>query len=251
LRHSIRIDGKRIAFVSDHTGFEEIWTTDSNGQDVRQVTSFGGPGAGSPRWSPDGTSIAFDSTVGGRAGIYVVAASGGAARRITSTEASGVRPSWARDGNWIYFGSDQSGDWQIWKTKPSGGRAIQVTRNGGREAFEAPGGEFVYYTKTPPSQGIWRVPVVGGTEVAELKVSGGGTQGKWALGGRGIYYLNQSDELAFQEFSTMRHSLLPTPGLQFGEGVANMMGAAADDRWILLTVLVRAEVHATLVRNFR
>lgn len=240
-------DGRQIAFASDRTGAEEIWVAEGDGQNARQLTSFGGPSVGSPRWSPDGNWIAFDSTAGGRAAIYVVAASGGPARKITSADVSSVRPSWSRDGRWIYFGSNQGGDWQIWKTRPQGGTPVQVTRKGGREAFEDPNGNFVYYTKTPPENGIWRVPSAGGEEI---KISGSGSQGRWAVGG-GIYYLAAPDQLVFQEFSGNRCLRVPTPGLQIGEGTANMIGVAPDDRWILLTVLVRSEDHLVLVRNFR
>lgn len=241
-------DGRRIAFVSDRTGSEEIWVVDSDGQNARQVTSFEGSGVGSPRWSPDGKWIAFDSTASGNAGIYVVAAKGGLARRITSADVSCVRPSWSHNGKWIYFGSNQSGDWQIWKATPRGGPPVQVARNGGREAFEDPNGEFVYYTKAPPAKGIWRVSSSGGDEV---EISRSGKQGRWAVGGRGIYYLSAPDELVFQEFASKRCIRVPTPGLQIGEGAANMIGAAPDDRWVLLTVLVRSEDSLVLVRNFQ
>ncbi|MGH9609361.1 MAG: TolB family protein, partial [Bryobacteraceae bacterium] len=239
-------DGRRIAFVSDRTGSEEIWVADSDGQNPRQVTSFEGPGVGSPRWSPDGKWIAFDSTASGSSAIYVVAANGGPVRKITSADVSSVRPSWSHSGKWIYFGSNQSGDWQVWKTTLQGGPPVQVTRNGGREAFEDPNGEFVYYTKTPPEKGVWRVPSSGGEEV---EVASAGRQGRWAVGGSGIYYLSALGELVFQEFSSKRCIRVPTSDLQLG--VANMIGAAPDDRSILLTVLVRSEDRLVLVRNFQ
>ena len=241
-------DGRHVAFVSDRTGFEEIWVSDSDGQNARQVTSFGGPSVGSPRWAPDGESIAFDSTAGGQAAIYIVAVSGGAVRKITPAGVSSVRPSWSRDGQWVYFGSNQGDTWQIRKTTPRGGAVIQVTRHGGREAFEGPSGRFVYYTKTPPEKGIWRTPCSGGEEI---RISESGRQGRWAVGGHGIYYLRGPDELVFQEFSSNRGVPVSMPGLQIGEGPPNMIGASPDDRWILLTVQVRSEAHLVLVRNLQ
>ncbi len=239
---------RRVVFISDRTGAEEIWVADAEGRNAKPVTSFGGPGVGSPRWTPDGKWIAFDSTAGGRPAIYTVEAAGGHARKITSPSVSSVRPSWSHDGKWIYFGSNQGGDWQIWKTAPQGGAPIQLTRKGGREGFEDLGGKFVYYTNTPPGKGIWRVPSSGGDEI---KISDSGMQGRRAIGGAGIYYLSAPDQLVFQEFSSKRCIRVPTPGLQLGEGAANLIGAAPDDRSILLTMLVRSEVHLVLVRNFR
>lgn len=241
-------DGKRVVFISDRTGSLEVWVADADGRNARQVTSSGGPGLGSPRWSPDGQWIAFDSTAGDGPGIYVVPSDGGAARRITSAARGCVRPSWSHDGKWIYFGSGQGGVWNIWKTTPQGKGFVQVTRKGGREAFEDSSGQYLYYTKTPPTKGIWRIPTAGGEEE---NVSDAGTQGHWAVGGRGIYDMRGPEELEFQEFSTMRRLPLATPGLRLGVGANNMIAAAPDDRWILLTVLMRSEADLTLVQNFK
>jgi Tol biopolymer transport system component len=115
-----------------------------------------GPQTGSPRWSPDGRWIAFDSTKYGHRDIFVVAAEGGFLRRLTTEPSEDVRPNWSADGRWIYFGSDRGGDWQVWKVPSEGGAAVQVTRHGGREAFESLDGKFVYYTKQGPTAGIWR-----------------------------------------------------------------------------------------------
>jgi Tol biopolymer transport system component len=241
-------DGKRIAFTSNRTGAEEVWVADSEGHNLQQITSFDGPSVGSPRWSPDGRWIAFDSTAGGRVGIYVVASDGGAARRITSLATSSVRPSWSRNGKWIYFGSDESSNWEIWKTTPQGSPPIQMTHAGGREPFEDSRGGFVYYAKSAPTKGIWRLPSGGGDETQITDV---GTQGHWALGGTGIYYMSRPDALEFQDFTTMKRTAITTPGLHLGEGTANLMAASPDDRCILVTVLVRSESHLMLVRNFR
>lgn len=244
-------DGSQIAFISDRTGSQEIWIADADGRNIRRITSFGGPSVGSPRWSPDGNWIAFDSTAAGASAIYVTAASGGPPRRITSPDVTSVRPSWSHDDKWIYFGSNRSGAWQIWKTTPEGAAPVQVTRDGGREAFEAPGGDFLYYTKAPPEPGIWRVPLDAAVASgAEEKVTAAGSQGRWAVGSRGIYYLTAPGDLVFQEFSTRRCVRIQTAGLQIGAGAPNMIAAAPDDRSLLLSVAVRSESQLLLVRNF-
>src|SRR5437879_10075636 len=168
-------DGKKIAFRSTRSGSAEIWVCDSDGSNPIQLTFFGGPQAGSPRWSSDGQRIAFDSPKEGHTEIFVISAEGGAPRRLTIGTSDNVRPSWSKDGRWIYFGSRRSGEWQVWKVPAEGGPAVQVTRNGGREAYESRNGKFVYYSKLGVP-GIWRVPVEGGEEIQVLDR---GIQGHW------------------------------------------------------------------------
>ena len=105
---------------------------------------------GTPRWSPDGQQIAFDSNPRGNSDIYVVKADGGRPCRLTTGNYAEVAPSWSRDGRWIYFASDQTGAWQVWKMPAEGGGAVQVTKQGGFAALESYDGKTLYYAKGPP-----------------------------------------------------------------------------------------------------
>ena len=118
------------------------------GPDAVKLTSMGAPMTGTPRWSPDGQTIAFDSNLEGQFEIYVIPTSGGKPRRLTSHPANDNVPSFSRDGKWIYFSSNRTGEYQIWKIPASGGDAVQVTHNVGYVAFESPDGAYVYYTQT-------------------------------------------------------------------------------------------------------
>ena len=55
-------DGEKIAFESDRSGTHEIWICDRDGTNPIQLTNFGGPHVGWPRWSPDGKQIVFEVT---------------------------------------------------------------------------------------------------------------------------------------------------------------------------------------------
>jgi imidazolonepropionase-like amidohydrolase/Tol biopolymer transport system component len=86
-------DGRRIAFVSwSDEGLGNIHTVRANGGRSTRLTPSPGHYHG-PRFSPDGESIVFAATSGGNltspdwsieTGVLIIAADGGAARRITN-----------------------------------------------------------------------------------------------------------------------------------------------------------------------
>ena len=125
-------DGRRIAFMSERSGTDEIWICDSDGSKTMQLTSFGGAAIYGPSWSPDNQKVALTvAQKGMKEDIYVVSASGGVPRRMTTDPAEDKWPYWSQDGKWIYFSSTRSGREEIWKMPSSGGEAVQITRNSG------------------------------------------------------------------------------------------------------------------------
>jgi Tol biopolymer transport system component len=168
---------------------------DHDGTNPTQLTNFGGPHAGSPRWSPDGKQIVFDVHSSNMGHIYTVSVEGGPPRRVTSETFDEGLPTWSRDGKWIYFCSNRSGDQQLWKVPAEGGQALQVTRRGGFTSFESVDGKFLYYSKGPP--GVWRVPVDGGAETLILDIPRAGGWGAWAVVDDGIYFINTAVKGAY------------------------------------------------------
>jgi Tol biopolymer transport system component len=246
-------DGKKIVFSSNRSGIWEDWVCDREGKNAVQLTHFGGPFAGSPRWSPDSRWVAFDCPKGGNSDIYVISAEGGQPRRVTTEPSSDVRPSWSGDGRWIYFGSNRTGEWEIWKSPAQGGQAVQVTKSkGAREAFESPDGKSVYYVKLNAS-GIWKIPVQGGEETRVIEE---GAMSLWAIAQEGICFFNLAHPagpaLQFYDFATHQVTLLrqfPKEAVIDRWGTA--MSVSHDGQWIIYTQFDRAGSDLMLVEDFR
>ncbi len=103
-------DGRYIAYVRTDADWEKngtvsrIWRIGVDGSDSRRLTA-GPEDENSPRWAPDGRSIAFltKRAKDEATQIYLLPADGGEARVLTSHPTSVSDPQWSADGRWIYF----------------------------------------------------------------------------------------------------------------------------------------------------
>lgn len=104
-------DGKWVAFVVTYqdtvqnNSNSNIYLVSIEGDSVRRLTSSTGAN-NSPRWMPDGQSIAFLSERDGESQVWTTSIAGGDAKKISSvsTGASGLIVS--PDGQWFAFSSD-------------------------------------------------------------------------------------------------------------------------------------------------
>ncbi len=103
-------DGTKVAYVVAKTDAEtkkssaQVWICAIDGADARQVTQ-GGERNSSPRWSPDGQTLAFVSDRVEKAGLFLLPADGGEARELMRTNSNISDPAWSPDGTHIAFTS--------------------------------------------------------------------------------------------------------------------------------------------------
>lgn len=102
----------------DSTGWD-IFTMFANGTGIVNITNSAGDDK-RPKWSPDGTQIAFDSNRTGNQEIFLMNPDGSNLRNITNNSATDLRASWSPDGSQIVFHSNRSGSWDIWLMNADG-----------------------------------------------------------------------------------------------------------------------------------
>ncbi len=103
-------DGKWIAYtvsvpdIKANSFNSDIWIMPLAEGDSFQLTRS--PKSDhSPRWSPDGSHIAFISSRDGVSNIYLMCLKGGEAKKITDSKTNLYSPIWAKDGKHILCGS--------------------------------------------------------------------------------------------------------------------------------------------------
>ena len=93
-------DGTRVAFAAHSgTGYYDIFAVNSDGSDLRQLTTENGNDAS---WSPDGARIVFRSTRLAGPGLYTMDANGDNEMPLT-TDPTDKEPSWSPDMSRIVF----------------------------------------------------------------------------------------------------------------------------------------------------
>jgi Tol biopolymer transport system component len=121
----------KIVFAAASAGTTDysIWVMDADGTDRTQLTNFG-PGTDfSPRWSPDGTKIAFSRRLDadGETYVWTMDADGSNA----TSRSLGSAPAWSPDGTKIAFGFvvDPGFDFDVWTMDADGSDRTQLSHH--------------------------------------------------------------------------------------------------------------------------
>ncbi len=147
-------DGKTIAF--DLLG--DIYVLPAVGGEATAVHS-GLSWSMQPRFSPDGSEIAFTSDAGGGDNIWIMKADGSSPRQLTNEDFRMLNnPYWSPNGNYIaarkHFTTTRSlGTGEIWIYHRNGGGGVAVVERPneahqkelGEPAF-SPDGRYIYYS---------------------------------------------------------------------------------------------------------
>ena len=149
-------DGKSVAMVAS----TPVWKTDKHDTRIEVVDVASGAertlthdreDVSSPRWSPDGTRLAFlakdDKTK--QSQIYVMPLAGGDAQRITDTKEGIDEFTWSPDGTRIAY---------VTQDPPVNEKAIKAHN----KAFQVTDGNFLLRKALAPWH-LWVVAATGGT----------------------------------------------------------------------------------------
>ncbi len=165
-------DGRQIVFRSKRTGTYELYISDTDGANVRQLTSLQSD-CGSARWSPDRKWIAFDASDVAHPGsvtrttvssLYVIPAAGRAIRQLTGDKTETMVPNWSRDGKWLYYMEDPGGHRETWKIAFDTGEKVQVSKDEMFDVEESADSRWLYYSRPASARGVWRRAAQGGAE---------------------------------------------------------------------------------------
>ncbi|GHF85729.1 winged helix-turn-helix domain-containing protein [Thalassotalea marina] len=206
----------KLVYVSNESGHYELWLSDQNGDNRKQVTFFNQT-VRYPRWSRSGKKIAFlapsDSAKADK--IYILDLATKKLSMLPSSHKTHNRPTWSWDDNAIITTIYQKEFKDLHALDIQTGQSVRLTFDGGRMGVMTSPTTLIYTTK---NSGLWQREV--STQVPNTpdqksleKVSAKEFQTTyaWEYTPQGIYYRQNKGEfqlLSFYDFNEQQSKAL-------------------------------------------
>lgn len=130
-------DGRKVAFVSDRSGYADIYVASTLDGEILERLVHGERSGdfetlhvlrAGLSWSPDGTEVAFVAKAGASDALHIVDAETGKVRRSLRFPLDGVfTPSWSPSGDRIAFVGTKGGRSDLYVTDVSGEKLEELT----------------------------------------------------------------------------------------------------------------------------
>lgn len=149
------VSSKHIAFSYDG----DLWVAERSGANPRRLTSHEGIET-TPRFSPDGQTIAFTGEYDGNIDVYTVSIQGGSPKRITYHPDPDQVDGFTPDGSAILFSSSRnvftSRYRQLFTVPVAGGFETQLPIPNGLRGSYSPDGKKIAYVPIPERFQQWK-----------------------------------------------------------------------------------------------
>jgi Tol biopolymer transport system component len=193
-------NGTRLAVHRHDDAGGDIWLFDSAKGPMSRLTFAPTQDNSSPIWSPDGSSIAYNSLRDGKRGIYKKPAAGTEAEEtlLDPSDGNPTPLSWSPDGKFLVYAKQVKGNGEdIWAIplagdhKPfpvveeKGGQSLpQVSPNGKWMAYisNESGKTELYVKAFPTGEGRWQVTTTGASPYSV----------RWRGDTKELYYVDQN-----------------------------------------------------------
>jgi len=193
--------GSKIVFVSNKTGFKEIYQCDFDGQDIVQLTNARSISL-TPALSPDGKYLAYTNYSTGRPALYIRNQLDGKSV-VASKSGISIDPAW-RNNREVATTLSFEGDQEIYLLKSDGALYRRLTRSNGIDlspTFSPDGNNMAYVSERNGQPQIFIQNLLSG-EARRLTFNGDyNTQPSWSPAGDKIAYTTCENSGEFNIFT--------------------------------------------------
>jgi Tol biopolymer transport system component len=194
-RPSLSPNGRYLAFLSNRTGFIEIWIKDLVKKTTLKASEFANEenifdfNIHLLSWSSDSKKLLFDSKQGQ---IFTLEVATKVLRQQTPEGFYARNPSWGIDDSSIFMTSNQTGDWQIWQSSLDSLKPKIVTQSGGIVAQQTANSADLYLSKFH-KPGIWKLNLETLEESLVVSEVNQSSWYEWYATEHGIYYVKHKE----------------------------------------------------------
>lgn len=146
-----------IVFQSERAGNGGIWLLPKGGKTVRELVAFHSEEEkfGEPRWSRDGSRIAFQTTVADTNEIKIITADGADVSAIPFRGSEINSPAWTADGRAIIFPGRTGTGWHLWRAELTRPNKLKMISSAGWRYVRVRDDEL--YGVRYDAPGVWRI----------------------------------------------------------------------------------------------
>ncbi len=147
LTGDVGVFSTRIAYVTKQGPRYQLQVADADGADPQTIVTSNEPLL-SPRWSPDGTRLAYVSFESRKPVVYVQSLATGARQAGAHFRGSNSAPAWSPDGRTLAVTLSREGGSQLFLMNADGSNVRRITTSGGidTEAAFMPDGRSLLFT---------------------------------------------------------------------------------------------------------
>ena len=155
----------KVAYVLKRGQRFELQVADADGFNPQTVLASQEP-IGSPKWSPDGTKLAYVTFESGKSNVVVQDLVQGSRKVVANFRGDNYAPSWSPDGSELAVALSRDAVSQIYIIPANGGEPRRITRSSSIDsgaAFTPDGNTIIFFSDRSGGPQLYSVPVAGGT----------------------------------------------------------------------------------------
>lgn len=184
------IAGGKIAFIGTRTGHKEVYTCDTDGANLRQLTNDANISVG-PALSPDGRRLAYTGYKSGYADVYVINLGTGNRDRVVKFPGTNTGAAFSPDGGRLALSCSKDGNPELYTVGAGGGDGHRLTRTPGVESsptWSPDGGEIIYVSDAGGQPQLYRMNADGGSGRHLSTGFGYCTEPNWSPDGKRVAF---------------------------------------------------------------
>ncbi|MBO9650245.1 MAG: Tol-Pal system protein TolB [Variovorax sp.] len=154
----------RIAYVTKGGNRYSLWVADADGENAQAALASPEPII-SPRWSSNGTQLAYVSFESRKPVVYVHNVASGQRRLVANFRGSNSAPAWAPDGNTLAVTLSRDGGSQLYTIASSGGEPRRLTQSNSIDTepvYSADGSTIYFVSDRGGAPQIYKMSASGG-----------------------------------------------------------------------------------------